>query len=266
MHVAPDDFRSVRSGGTLLRFALLHDVAYVLADVPAAPGSTLLEEGCEREHWAFVVDGVMTLETASGPHPVEAGTAFHVAPGAPHRMIAEGPVRVAGFAPIEAGLDTSDAGLRALGFEVIRDPVLTESAIPSVAPPGGRPPERGRIAASGREMGGLVFTRAVLGARSGYTSAWCDAAHWGLVTEGALAIEWEDDVEVLSAGDVYYCPAGPPGHRLESAEGATVIDFTPIADLRAGTRVAGWRQEAVLEAIGGDPRGNGEALATAPLR
>ena len=49
-----------------------------------------------------------------------------------------------------------------------------------------------------------------MGERSGYTTDWCDAPHWGLVTNGQMAIEWEDDVEILSSGDIFHCPAGPP--------------------------------------------------------
>jgi mannose-6-phosphate isomerase-like protein (cupin superfamily) len=266
MHIAPAEFRSVRTGGTLLRFALLGDVAYVLADVPAPNGQTVLEDGCEREHWAFVVDGGLTLESEAGSRTVDAETAFHVPGGTPHRMVADASVRVAGFAPIEPGLDTTDSGLRALGFEIVREPLSLEGSIPLVAPPEGRAPERGRVSAVARKMGGLIFTRAVLGARSGYTASWCDVPHWGLVTAGALAIEWEDDIEVLSAGDVYYCPAGPPGHRLQSAEGATIIDFTPIAGRGGDTRMAAWRQEVLRAAIGGDGRENGDELAVAPLR
>jgi quercetin dioxygenase-like cupin family protein len=85
------------------------------------------------------------------------------------------------------------------------------------------------------------MTRVRMGERSGYTSGWCDAPHWGLVTTGRLAIEWEDDVEILASGDVFYCPAGPPGHRIEAADPATFLDLTPIEAL-AGTRIADWRR------------------------
>ena len=64
-------------------------------------------------------------------------------------------------------------------------------------------------------MAPFVMSRIKMGERSGYTAGWCDAPHWGIVTEGRLAIEWEHDVEILSKGDVFHCPAGPPGppHR-----------------------------------------------------
>jgi quercetin dioxygenase-like cupin family protein len=85
-----------------------------------------------------------------------------------------------------------------------------------------------------------------MGERSGYTSGWCDAPHWGLVTDGQMAIEWEDDIEILSSGDIFHCPAGPPGHRLEAADPATFLDLTPVAAL-AGGRVADWRRAADID-------------------
>jgi hypothetical protein len=62
-----------------------------------------------------------------------------------------------------------------------------------------------------------------------------------MVLRGGLAIEWEDDVEMLLAGDIFHCPAGPPGHRYEAADAATIIDFTPREALAAGGRTIAWR-------------------------
>ena len=73
--------------------------------------------------------------------------------------------------------------------------------------------------------------------------------HWGVVTVGSIAIEWEDDVEVVGPGDVFHCPAGPPGHRIEAAEAATIIDFTPVEAARGDARVAGWRAKANESAL-----------------
>jgi quercetin dioxygenase-like cupin family protein len=81
-----------------------------------------------------------------------------------------------------------------------------------------------------------------MGERSGYTSGWCDMPHWGMVTAGRLAIEWEDDVEILSPGDVFHCPAGPPGHRLQAADPATLVDLTPVRAFDTTARTADWRQ------------------------
>ncbi len=83
------------------------------------------------------------------------------------------------------------------------------------------------------------MTRVRMGERSGYTTGWCDAPHWGLVTAGRMAIEWEDDVEILSTGDIFHCPAGPPGHRLEAADPATFVDLTPVAALGDGRTTGG---------------------------
>ena len=72
-----------------------------------------------------------------------------------------------------------------------------------------------------------------------------------MVTGGALAIEWEDDIEVLSTGDVYFCRPGPPGHRMEAADGATVIDFTPVDMLTDDIRTVSWRHDIAATAVHG---------------
>ena len=79
-----------------------------------------------------------------------------------------------------------------------------------------------------------------------------------MVTAARLAIEWENDVEILSKGDIFHCPAGPPGHRLEAADPVTLIDLTPIEHLEAGGRVAEWRRGAARSASG---RSRGIAVA-----
>jgi hypothetical protein len=86
-----------------------------------------------------------------------------------------------------------------------------------------------------------VFTRARLGVRSGFLGGFCDLPHWGLVLDGRLTIEWEDDVAALSAGDLFHCPAGPPGHRLLGADPALLVDFTPVDAYDTGLRMAEWR-------------------------
>ena len=91
-------------------------------------------------------------------------------------------------------------------------------------------------------MSRFVLTQARFGPGSGYTSEWCDAPHWGLVTAGRIAIEWEDDLEIVAAGDVYHCEGGPPGHRLEAADPASIVDLTPTD--RLGGRLAAWRRAA----------------------
>jgi hypothetical protein len=107
-------------------------------------------------------------------------------------------------------------------------------------------------------MAPYLMTRIRMGERSGYTSGWCDAPHWGLVTSGRLAIEWEDDVEILSEGDIFHCQAGPPGHRVEAADPATFIDLTPLSSFDDGGRLANWRRES---AHGARSRSRGIAVA-----
>jgi hypothetical protein len=265
MHVAPADFRSVRSRGVTLRFAILGDIAYILAELPGGSAGTALEEACERPHWALVVRGSIEVEVDGHRHQIPAGSAFHLASGRPHRIFAAGPVRLAGFEQIDPGRDVSDERLRADGFEILNVAPATLTGGPAPELPGreGRGPRAGRVIAESHRMGELVFTRATFGPRSGYTTAWCDLPHWGLVTDRAIAIEWEDAVEVLTAGDIFYCPAGPPGHRIEAADGATIVDFTPLDRLEAGGRIAGWRQGAVAPALAVGPA---DVLEIANLR
>ena len=255
MHVAPADFRSVRSRGVTLRFAILEDIAYILAELPSGSAGTALEESCERPHWALAARGSIEVEVDGQRHQIPTGTAFHLASGTPHRMFAAGPVRLAGFERIDPGRDVSDERLRADGFEILNvaPPTLPGQVLPEPAAPEGRKPAAGQVVADLHRMGELVFTRARFGSRSGYTTAWCDLPHWGLVTDGAVAIEWEDAVEVLTAGDVFYCPAGPPGHRIESADGATIVDFTPLDRLQGGGRIAGWRQGVLTPSLTAGP-------------
>jgi hypothetical protein len=112
---------------------------------------------------------------------------------------------------------------------------------------GDEEPERlaaGEVHAEGVPMGPWLMMRVSFGPTSGFGSDFCDAPHWGLVLAGSIAIEYEDDVEVLGTGDVFHTPQGPPGHRLEVADGATIVDFTPIEVLDRRGRLAEWRQNA----------------------
>jgi mannose-6-phosphate isomerase-like protein (cupin superfamily) len=265
MHIAPAEFRSVRTGGLVVHFAILRDIAYVLAELPYGSAGTRVEDACEQQHWAFVADGAIEVAIGDRREPIPAGTAFHVGAGISHRIFATGPTRLAGFQPIEPGRDLSDEGLRAAGYQVLPAAldITADQAVPTVAPPDGRIPPTGRMVTSAQLMGDLLFTRAVLGRRSGYTSAWCDIPHWGLVADGALAIEWEDDIEVLTTGDVYYCPPGPPAHRFQTADGATIVDFTPVDAFGPGVRAARWRQELASSIR---RRRNGDPLEIASLR
>jgi quercetin dioxygenase-like cupin family protein len=240
MHVTPSDLRMVRQDGIVIRFALLDTMAFVLAEIPASGSAgTQMEQSCVRPHWGFVIAGELEFERNGSRETLTAGTAFHVPAGAPaHRFSAIGPARVAGFEPLEPDLDVTDSGLAAKGFEVLDpEPLRAATLVPAALAPF---PDPKRVDVRAWPMSSLVMAQARFGPGSGYTMEWCDAPHWGLVTSGQIAIEWEDDIEILVAGDVYHCPAGPPGHRLEAADPASVIDLTPI-EFATGTRIDPWR-------------------------
>jgi quercetin dioxygenase-like cupin family protein len=255
LHVAPQDLRVVRQGDLLVRFATLGPVAYVLAEVPPAGSvGTSLEQPCEQPHWGLVIDGRLTLATDSERIDIPAGRAFHVPPGGPaHTLETAGAAVIAGFQPMEPAADVSDASLRGRGFEPV-----ARSVGPTVAPAlAAEAVEPGEVRVDEWRMSGYVLARVRMGERTGYTSGWCDAPHWGLVTAGRLAIEWEHDVEVLSTGDVFHCPAGPPGHRIEAADPTTFIDLTPVSSFESGCRLADWRRRALRAA---PPSGRGIAV------
>lgn len=244
MHVTPSDLRLLRQDGAVVRFAVLESMAFVLAEIPpAGSGGTSLEAPCTRPHWGFVVAGEVTVEMDGRRQRMLAGSAFHLPSSGPaHRFIVPGEARIAGFEPIDPLTDTSDAGLAARGYELIApEQVGAATVVPAAIEPIA---DTNRIEVRSWSMSGFVLTQARFGPGSGYTAEWCDAAHWGLVTAGRLAIEWEDDIEILAAGDVYHCPGGPPGHRLEAADPASIVDLTPT-EAFAGGRIATWRLRPV---------------------
>jgi uncharacterized cupin superfamily protein len=238
MHVSPHEFRAVRTGSIVLRFAELGPVAFVLADIPSGSTGTALEEPCERPHWGFVLDGNLELERGAVRASLDAGTAFHIpAGGPPHRLFASGPARAAGFEILAPDVRIDDDGLRSAGFELVSAPNTID--VPSVDAPA---PARGKIDCRVTQMGSLAMSQARFGPVSGYTSNWCDLPHWGIVLDGRVAIEWEDSVEVLSSGDVYACPQGPPGHRIQAADPAFILDLTPIDAITPDMRAVEWRR------------------------
>lgn len=256
MHVAPGDLRTVRQDGMLVRFATLDSMAYALAEIPAGGSSgTSLEKPCTDPHWGFVVKGELTFVTDRERETIPAGRAFHVpAGGRSHRFETPGPGIVAGFAPIAPDIDLSDDRLVAQGFEL----VPTRSAATVVPAVAQRKVGTGQIRAESWPMSQYQLMRVRMGERSGFDAAWCDAPHWGLVTSGRLAIEWEDDIEILATGDVFHCPAGPPGHRVEAADPATFIDLTPVVALASEGRISEWRRDLGSPSV---PRSRGIAVA-----
>lgn len=260
MRVTPSELRVLRQGGILIRFALLDSMTFTIAEVPAAGSAgTSIEQPCRKPHWGFVIDGEVSFATEDRQRTIPPGGAFHVPGGGPpHRFHAPGAARIAGFEPIDLAAHPSDSGLAGQGFDVLGQEPSGAMLIPPVA---ARPLEVGQIEARTWTMSSFVLNQARFGPGSGYTTNWCDAPHWGMVTAGQVAIEWEDDIEMLSAGDIYHCPAGPPGHRLEAADPASVLDLTPITALAGGTRVALWRPRPSDSA---QPSGL-EPIAIAPL-
>jgi mannose-6-phosphate isomerase-like protein (cupin superfamily) len=247
MHVAPADLRLLRREDVLLRFAVLGDIAYVQVELPPGGSTgTFLEQACERPHWAFVVSGSVEVETEASTVEIPGGRAFHVPEGLSHRLHAPGRTRIAGFERIDPHSDLSDDSLRAEGYEVVRGNGLTRPGVPG-GDPGRRVPDVGEIATAGTQMGDLLFCQTRFGPRSGFASPFCDLEHWGLVTAGSIAIEWEDDVEVLTAGDIFRCEAGPPGHRFTAADPAGTVDFTPLVAFHGSGRVVDWRQDLAAQ-------------------
>jgi hypothetical protein len=181
------------------------------------------------------------------------GTAFYVRPGKPaHRFLGEGASALAGFLPVPPDVDVSEDSLRGQGFEIVRRPPAPPS-LPSTVRLGGAQhftSSPGDVTVELAVMGAWVCSRTIFGRSSGYATDWCDLPHWGVVLSGNLGIHWEDDLELLSAGDVYYTPGGPPGHRLEAPDGARTLDYTPVADISRGERQADWRRIAFRTALG----------------
>jgi quercetin dioxygenase-like cupin family protein len=258
VHVAPDDLRGVRHDGLVIRFATLGDMAYALAEVPKSGSrGTTLEQRCELPHWGVVIEGELTFVSADERQAIPAGHAFHVRAGRPeHHFETEGPAVVAGFQPVNPDIDLSDERLRAQGFE----PAPSGRGATVVPATPAHPVKPGEVRVESWRMSDYVMSRVRMGERSGYTAGWCDAPHWGMVTSGRLAIEWENDVEILSKGDIFHCGLGPPGHRVEAADPVTFVDLTPVAVLESGVRLVDWRRSTLRAA-----RSKSRGIAVAAL-
>lgn len=247
MHVAPVDLRAIQQDGLKIRFALLGSMAYVLAEVPDSGSvGTSLERPCLRPHWGMVIAGELRFVAAGRRSTIPAGRVFHVpAGGKEHHFESSGSTLIAAFEPVDAAIDVTEERLVAQGFEIVSEPP-TSAIVPLVTD---RRVSPGEVDCETWEMAPFVMSRVKMGERSGYTAGWCDAPHWGIVTEGRLAIEWEHDVEILSKGDVFHCPAGPPGHRIEAADPATFIDLTPISAFTDDDRLTDWRRALTVEPV-----------------
>ncbi len=234
MRVSPRELKAVRAGGLVTRYAVLGDAVFVVADLPdAGTAGTSVEEPCRLEHWGLVLQGELTL-TGRRRRTFDAGTAFYIAPGPVHRFHADARAVIAGFAPVTEPIDESPETFRARGVEIL----------PGVGAPPPRPTNMriaggtsrtvagGEIETESAVMGAWLFTRSTFGPQSGYAESWCDLTHWGFVLDGSLVLHWEDgELELLGPGDAFHCPGGPRGHRIEVADGATIVDYTPVSQL-----------------------------------
>jgi quercetin dioxygenase-like cupin family protein len=244
MHVAPVDLRPLRQGGIVLRFAMLGEMAYVFAELPATGSSgTSLETPCTQAALGLRDRGRADVRPRRPRRTIPAGRAFHVPAGGPEHWFEASGRRWSPASSRSSPSSMSATNGSARRVRAVSPDVPDADVVPAIAR---RAVPAGQIRTETWPMSSYLMTRVRMGERSGYTSGWCDAPHWGLMTAGRMAIEWEDDVEILSTGDIFHCPAGPPGHRLEAADPATFLDLTPIAAFGA-TRIADWRRGVEVE-------------------
>jgi hypothetical protein len=251
VRVSLRELKGVSQGGLLVRYALLGPAAFVFVELPpTGTAGTNLEDWCQMEHWGLMLEGSIRLD-GEEPRDFNPGVAFYIPPdGKPHRFLAGDGVTIAGFTPLREPVDTSPEALRARGLQIETHmpPPAAPPPLMRIANAHSRLTTRGQIELETAEMGEWLFTQSTFGPLSGYTSGWCDLTHWGLVLSGDLILNHEDSLEVLTAGDVFYCPAGPPGHQFEVADQATIIDYTPIEELRRAGRQEAWRRGRVAMA------------------
>lgn len=246
MRVAPQELQAIRGSGMLTRYALLGPAAFVLVEFgDVGTAGTGLDQPCLTDHHGIVTRGWFAAEHADGrTETFQAGDAFYVPPGPPTHTFTSSPrAIVGGFAPIVAPVDTSTAALEAQGFSIVDRPGVPLPPPTSVRLAGTVQPFRrtGAVTVEGSRMGDWLFMRSELGPRSGYTSGPCDLTHWGLVLDGEILITADGSTDLVSRGDVYLAS---PGHRFTSPDGATIVDYTPIADIGKG-RAAAWRRAAI---------------------
>lgn len=243
MRVATASLQAVRRGGMLARYHVFGPVVAVVADLPSEGTSgTGLDEPCLTEHHGMVLSGAFSVDYAEGQSETfETGTAFYVPVGPPTHTFRSAPgTVVAGFTPSREEQPVDRAALEALGYSVIDQPAAHVGLPTTVVTAPSLQPFRksGAIKVEAAEMGPWIFMRSAFGPRSGYTSGWCEVEHWGFVLDGEIAIQFEDSTDLVGRGDAFYAPAG---HRFVSADGATIIDYTPNSAIGA-TRVSRWRR------------------------
>jgi hypothetical protein len=70
------EVRAKEAGGMGMTFYRFSSGADLRASLRGLP-----EDSCQCPHWGYVISGRLRIHTASGPHDVAAGQAFHVEPG-----------------------------------------------------------------------------------------------------------------------------------------------------------------------------------------
>ena len=71
----------------------------------------------------------------------------------------------------------------------------------------------------------------------------CECPHWGYVFKGRLRFIYTDGRdEVVSAGEMYYIPAG---HTFQVLEDAETVEFSPTAEYRQHMEKVAKNMEAV---------------------
>ncbi len=243
MRVALRELKAVRRSALLARYAQLGPVTFIHAELADGVSGTDLAQPCRQAHWGLTLHGELVVH-GENDRTLGPGTAWHVPSGSEHTFDGEGRIVVAGFTPVPEPIDDSAPTLERLGLVRV-DPPGAPSALPADFVPLNSERhdlETGAIRVATAQQGAWVCMRASFGPRSGYASGWCDLPHWGLVLRGDLIVRYERSVELLGPGDVYYCPAGPPGHQFEVADSASIIDYTPLEDLeRRDLRRSTWR-------------------------
>ncbi|WP_336361058.1 hypothetical protein [Haladaptatus sp. ZSTT2] len=53
----------------------------------------------------------------------------------------------------------------------------------------------------------------------------CQSSHWGFLIEGQMTLRFEDEEEVVEAGEVYYIK---PGHNVTIEAGTKLVEFSPL--------------------------------------
>ena len=63
----------------------------------------------------------------------------------------------------------------------------------------------------------------------------CQAPHWGMLLSGRIVFRYEDQEEVIEAGQAYYAR---PGHTARVAAGTELVEFSPAGPLAQAEEVS----------------------------